>query len=223
MTSVEIFLAIVSILSFIGALPQVWGESWRDIWAYRKNGIIPWGDITDAYLRILEKMKSESFLPTTIIGIGRGGMVAAGLVCSGLVNQKLVSNIEKQNVEETPKIKIGTINTTIYYRPVFSEIDQTGPKTEIEKITYSEPEVTLDENDKVLLVIAQTFSGESFDKAMAILTAKGISRKNVRTATILLHELPNLYLVHTPDYIGMRTTIKKTVPWKNNRISTDRY
>ncbi|HOE69476.1 MAG TPA: hypothetical protein PLE10_02965 [Brevefilum sp.] len=223
MTILEVILIIISIVGFIGALPQIWGSDWRAIYRYQISGIISWDQVNEAYLRVFSLVKEQSFTPSVIVGIGRGGIVAAGLLCSEFINKACI--IENTQAEETiPKIKIGVINSIVHYKKFFApEPNSHGLKSQIEGIELISPELELNKDDKILLVVAQNFIGQSIKDAKNLILSKGIPIENIKTAALVCHEHPNIDVNYHPDFIGFRTKINKTMPWKSKKRNTDRF
>lgn len=222
MLSTETILAILSIIGFIGALPQIWGSSWKDIWVYYKRGTVSWKVVHNAYLKVARELKHDAFSPTAIIGVGRGGIVSAGLLSSELVTERLVTeNTGKDDVIRTPPIKIGVINSVVYLKRDVHRPD--GLTVTVDKIEFIDPDINLEQQDKVLLVVAQSFTGSSLNKAVQMIVRKGVPRENIKTAAIFLYKHKNIAREHTPDIFGKVIEINKTMPWKNNDASTDRY
>ncbi len=224
MSSTEVALAILSVIGFMGALPQIWGSNWKDIWLYYQNGVLSWNTVHKAYINLVAKLKTEGFVPTAIIGIGRGGVVAAGLIGSELLTERLTADMEHRESIQKP-IKIGTINSVVSLKGSELRHGELANRlvSRVDKIELTEPEIELRNDDKVLLVVAQHFTGASLNKAMNILLSKGIRREYIKTATVFWHRHRNVPLEHEPDLFGLIAGVDKTVPWKDSRISTDRY
>lgn len=224
MTALEIILAIISVVGFIGTVPQIWGSDWGNIIEYYFKGKISWDQVNRAYLRVAQNVKRQAFSPTVIIGVGRGGMVAAGLLCSEFIKKGAMRYGSNPQKTQTPKIKIGVINSTIYFKDNHNNfIDESGLRTVVEEIVLHDPEVKLEANDKVLLVGAQAFSGQSLKDAKNLVIKKGVLPENIVTAVLFRHNHPRINLKYHPDIVGMNTKISKTVPWKNEETNTDRY
>ncbi len=223
MSMLERILAIISVIGFIGALPQIWGQSWRDIWLYYVEGTLPWSDIVKAYKNVVRQMKDEGFSPTAIIGVGRGGIISAGLICSELVTAGIVDDNSRNVAEkEIPKIKIGVINSNLRLRS--GNRIHRNMESNLDYIELSTPSIVLDPNDKVLLVVAQHFTGKSLQDAVKILLDEcKISRDGIYTAALLQYRHKNIKSYHTPDFYGLDANISKTVPWKEKKRNTDRY
>ena len=94
MEGTGIFLAILAVIGFLGAIPQLWGSNWRKIWLVYYKGILSWDSVHKATLKVIEKLRKHDFRPTVIIGVGRGGMVSAGLLCSELTGEDLVESFQ---------------------------------------------------------------------------------------------------------------------------------
>ncbi|MHA1279703.1 MAG: hypothetical protein ACTSQ8_21070 [Candidatus Helarchaeota archaeon] len=222
MTYLEIGLTIISIVGFIGALPQIWGSDWGNIFDYYLRGKISWDKVSKAYLNVARTAKDQNFIPTVIIGVGRGGIVAAGLLGSEFIKitKGIYSNSKKPQI---PKIKIGVINSTIYFKDNQDVLPESGLTSFIESIKYEDPEVALIPEDKILLIVAQNYSGQTLRDSKNLVFDKGIPKENIRTATLFCYKHPVINVKYHPDIIGMNTRISKTVPWKNPKMNTDRY
>lgn len=210
MSNLEIALAILSTTGFLIALPQIWGKSWKDFWQYYIRGTtLTWNEVGVAYDNVVNQMKEDSFTPTLIIGVGRGGAIGAGLVCSELVTNNLREN--KEDVNSTPPIKIGIINSVIKKRK----------NREIDDIQFTPPTIEADSNEKILLIIGQSFSGESLRDARKMLEKYNLPEDSLKTATLFIYK-KNSNIKHTPNYVGLTVHDHKTVPWKDVRKNTDR-
>jgi hypoxanthine phosphoribosyltransferase len=223
----EIILAILTAVGFLGALPQLWGSNWKEIWVYYWKGIVSWKMVRRSILRVKERLREENFQPTNIIGIGRGGIICAGLLCSEMINEELVdtAKIKKEELR-TPPIRLGIMNTTLYLKPTAAipkKMRRDSMESLIDKTELSDVEVNIRENDKILLIVAQTYSGITLESATNLLLSKGISRENIKTVTVFWHKHPNIEVVHSPDIFGSIISIKKTMPWKYYEVTTDRY
>lgn len=223
MSTLEKWLAIISVVGFIGSLPQIWGQSWKDIWLYHIEGTLPWKDVMKAYKKIVNQLREDNVSPTAIIGVGRGGIISAGLICSELVTAGIVNDEPSAtNSKPIPKIRVGVINSNINLRPRTRVKNYTD--SNLDYIEFSAPSIMLDENDKVLLVVAQHFTGKSLQDAVIILVEEcNVPRENIYTAALFKYNHKNIKSYHTPDYFGINTKISKTVPWKDRKGNTDRY
>ena len=226
MSNVEISLGILSIIGFVAALPQVWGSSWKDIWLFYRKDSISWDTVHKGYLKIVDKLLLEKFDPSVVIGIGRGGIVAAGLVCSEIVTDNLETGSPYLNkTAHTQKIKLGTINSTVYFKQLLDHNTQApnGSILRVDRIELAKINIELQPNVRVLLLVAQTFSGSTLKEAISMVSDMGIPRENIKTATIFWHRADNIAIEHEPDLYGTFIKIDKTMPWKNNKLSTDRF
>jgi hypoxanthine phosphoribosyltransferase len=224
MSSLEITLAVISVVSFVGALPQVWGQSWKDVYKYHVEKTLRWSDIVVAYKSVVAQMNKLQFSPIAIIGIGRGGIIAAGLICSELINSEIVEDVSTStDQKEISKVKIGVINSSIKLRSTKPTLDKYESK--IDTIRFSLPSISLNPTDKVLLVIAQQFTGNSLNDSIKILVDEcKIPRENIRTAALIRYSSFNYFhLYHTPDFVGLITKENKNVPWKIKENNTNRY
>ena len=227
----EIALAIIAIAGFIGALPQLWGSSWKEVWQYRVMKSTPWDQVHDATLTVIEKLVAQSFVPCVIVGVGRGGIIGAGLICSEHVRRQLASS-QSDNVESivTAPIRLSIINTSVVFKPAASLERETTTQSisHIERINLSDPDLMLDPSDTVLVVIAQNFTGRTLGKALALVVGKGVLRNNIRTVALFWHKskhssAPDLVDEHEPDIYGRIISTGKTMPWKSKDASTDRF
>ena len=225
----EVFLAVIAVAGFIGTLPQFWGSSWKDIYWYKCRGTVRWDMVHQASLCLLGEMREEEFNPNVVAGIGRGGIIAAGLVCSEITRHKLIS--DKKTAKDTPEIpalRIASINTNVVFKPLANFVDiDSGQRARVDRIDLQEGDCTLKHDDRVLLLVAQNFTGATLEKATTFVIRKGVSRENVKTATLFWQKPkggdPNhLADAHQPDMHGMAIPFSKTMPWKSKTASTDR-
>jgi len=227
MSNLEISLGILSIIGFVAALPQVWGSSWKDIWLFYRKDSISWDTVHKGYLKIVRELLLENFNPSVVIGIGRGGIVAAGLVCSEMVTDNLEAGSPYLNKNaHTRKIRLGAINSTVYFKQLLDHNTQApngSISSRVDRIELANINIELQPNDRVLLLVAQTFSGSTLKEAISMVSDMGIPRENIKTATIFWHRDVNIAIVHEPDLYGTFIKIDKTMPWKNNKLSTDRF
>jgi len=227
MGSTEIILEIVTVVLFLAAVPQLWGSNWKEIWVYYYKGIVSWKTVHRSILRVKERIREENFHPTNIIGIGRGGIICAGLLVSEMISEELVDSVKIKKEElRTPPIRLGIMNTTLYLKATAAIPKKIRPDSTdslIDKLELSDVEVNIRENDKILLVVAQTFSGDTLERATNLLLSKGFSRDNIKTVTVFWHKHPNIEVVHSPDIFGSIIPIGKTMPWKYYEVTTDRY
>ncbi len=210
MISIDLLLGIIG---FIGGLPQLWGSSWREIWLYHYRGIISWRKVHHTVIEVKRKLDEISFKPDIIIGIGRGGTICAGLLCSELMRE--VNGYHPQ---------IEVVNSKVTFKRIPNEM-----KTEVDKIELSQEdfrELDLNPSQKILILIAQSFTGHSLKEALDQVLAKQIPRENIKTVALFWHTSPkvNVKVVHKPDIIGDKLPIGKTTPWKiHQALRTDRF
>ena len=224
---IEIILAILAVVSFSTALPQLWGSNWKEIWLYHHKGIISWNTVHKSILEVIDKLQKEDFKPSLIVGVGRGGIICSGLLCSELTGDELVESSKRRKKGiQTPKIKLETINSTIFLKDARSR--QIRDKREklssmVDKIELSDVNVDIAKNERILVVVAQSFTGSTLEKATDILLSKGALRDNIRTVSVFWHKHKNISIAHEPDIFGRIVSIDKTMPWKYHEITTDRY
>lgn len=223
----NVILAVIAIVGFIGTFPQFFGSSWGDIYRLLVKGTIPWDVVHEAALKLLNRMRNDDFIPTVVVGIGRGGILATGLICSEYVRGKLSSDMRKlDTAPELPLLRIATINTTVVFkmRPIGRDVQPR--RALVDRIDLHEIDCVLSLEDRILLLVAQNFTGSTLEKAVALIEAKGISRENIKTATLFWQkpkvEERHLADVHEPDLFGMVIPASKTMPWKSKLTSTDR-
>ena len=227
MSLIEIILSILAIIGFLGALPQLWGSDWKKIWLYKYKGIISWSYVHKNILKVIENLRKEDFHPNLIIGVGRGGIISSGLLCSELTGEELVESSKKiVSKIHSPQIKLGTINSTIFLKGTIpQQTKREGKKlfSRVDKIELSDVSVEITRNDKILVIVAQNFTGSTLERATKILLKKGVPRDNICTATLFWHKHKNMNIKHEPDIFGTIISIDKTMPWKYHDITTDRY
>jgi hypoxanthine phosphoribosyltransferase len=225
MDKLSSILAILTVIGFAGSLPQIWGSDWREIAQYRIQGIVPWNLVHKQIQEVIRKIQVEGFRPNLIIGIGRGGTICAGIMCSELMGEFLIEKaMQGKESTSTADISLRTINSKIFIRDLQKQVtgkDQLTPN--IEKIELSEPDIKIRGNEKVLLIVAQNFTGSTLEKSVNLLTMKGIPRQNIRTVAIYWHRHKKIHSVHDPDIYGQVVSINKTMPWKDHSISTNRF
>ncbi len=223
----EILLAVVAIVGLIGTLPQFWGSSWGDIYQLFVKGTIPWDLVHEAALKLLDKMRNDDFSPTVVVGIGRGGILATGLICSEITRGKLHADMRKSDkAPELPLLRIATINTNVVFKQQPAGMDADSRRALVDRIDLHEIDCVLSSEDRILLLVAQNFTGTTLEKAVALISAKGIPRENVKTATLFWQkpkvEEHHLADAHEPDLFGMVISASRTMPWKSKLTSTDR-
>lgn len=219
-------LAAIAITGFIGALPQFWGYSWRDIYRYVLQGALPWDTVHDAAIQLLEKLNRSGFEPTVVIGVGRGGILAAGLLSSELTRTRLITQSRQSGkTPHVPVLRIGTMNTNVVFKPQVAETSK-QQRALVDRIDVEEIDCAIQPDDRVLLLLAQNFTGATLEKAAALIAHKGIPREQVKTATLFWQKpkLDQYHLpdAHEPDLFGMIVNASKTMPWKSKEASTDR-
>ncbi|MCK5000739.1 MAG: hypothetical protein KAS23_14450 [Anaerohalosphaera sp.] len=228
----ENILIILTIIGFVGALPQIWGSSWKTIWLYYYRGAISWDIVHDAALDVLRKMKDKDFNPTVIIGIGRGGIVAAGLLCSEMVRSKLASATDlEKSIPTLPPVRLGIVNTNIIFKVPGTTIaldDRQRSISKIDSIQLSDLDISLATDDKVVIIVSQNFTGTTLEKVLKLIIGKGVQRENIRTIALFWqrhqrNDNHHLTGFHEPDIYGRVIPEKKTMPWKSKHTSTDRF
>ena len=220
-----LILTIIAIIGFIGTLPQFWGHNWKDIYRYTLLGSVPWDTVHEATLKLLQKITASGFNPTVVVGIGRGGILAAGLLCSEITRSKLIVQSRQADTQHVPSLRIGTMNTKVIFKSQLP--DKPGKKLLlVDRIDLEEIDCTIQPEDRILLILAQNFTGATLEKAVSLIVSRGVPRKNVVTATLFWqkpqfeqHHVPD---AHEPDMFGMILAPTKTMPWKSKYVSTDR-
>ena len=222
----ELALTILAISGFVGSMPQFWGSSWKNIIQYYYGGTLPWESVHKSALRIIDKLEKESFPPSVIMGIGRGGILGAGLICSELTRRYLSNTHQFRQNDLFPNIKIEAINSKVIFKPERLEKTSNGNLSpRIERIEFANDDLNVEINDadKLLLLVAQNFTGGSLEKALISFLDKDIKRENVRTASLFWHKDKKIKCSHEPDVFGEIISVSKTMPWKIKENSTDRY
>ncbi len=227
MTTTEAVLAVLTVVGFAGSVPQLWGSNWSDIWLYYRRGIIPWEKVHKGVCRLIAKMRAANYNPSVVIGVGRGGIICAGLVCSELTTETLVEGRRSGEAKvKSPKIRLETINSTVHLKDRTAlPSSQAGDRlvSHVDSIELSADDLTLDKDDRILLVVAQNFTGNSLQRAADIVMARGIPRDNIVTACVFWQRDENVTQVHEPDLYGATASIRKTMPWKYSEVNTDRF
>ena len=226
MSWTEVALAVVALVGFLGALPQLWGSNWKRIWQYHCRGIVSWDAVHRSILSLMDKLRRDRFDPTMVVGIGRGGILCSGLLCSELTGEGLVRNAQERGPLLSRKIKLHAVNSTVHMKQRLPEgIRGHGSElvAKVDRIDVDDVGVDVVESDKVLLLVAQTFTGTTLEKATSSLVARGVPRNNIRSASVFWHRHRNIETVHVPDVFGRTLSISKTMPWKNRGVTTDRY
>ncbi|MCK4600755.1 hypothetical protein KAU37_13220 [Candidatus Bipolaricaulota bacterium] len=220
-----LILTIIAIIGFIGTLPQFWGYSWKDVYRYALQGSVPWDTVHEATLKLLQKITTLGFNPTVVVGIGRGGILAAGLLCSEITRSKLIVQSRQADTPHVPALRIGTMNTKVIFK---SQVDEKSGRQRslVDRIDVEEIDCTIQPEDRVLLILAQNFTGATLEKAVSLIVARGVLRENVVTAALFWqkprleqHHIPD---AHEPDMFGMILAPTKTMPWKSKDVSTNR-
>jgi len=225
---VELILISIGVLGFLGSLPQFFGSNWIDIYRYGFKGKISWDLVHKSSQRLLVKMREEGFNPTVVVGIGRGGVIAAGLIASEITRRKIVFDQYTINkIPELPQLRLATINTNVVFKSIVSTKDGGKQSIMVDRIILNEGNCSLNQDDKVLLLVAQNFTGTTLEKAITFVVAKGVLRENVKSATLFWQKLKgvepsHLLDTHQPDFYGMVIASSKTMPWKIKDSSTDR-
>jgi hypoxanthine phosphoribosyltransferase len=227
---VETLLAWLTILGFITAMPQIWGSSWLDLFRSLFFGTVRWETIHKAAHIVTTQIKEQGFRPSFVFGVGRGGIIAAGLVCSEMVKSTLRRSTDKPETPTLPNIKLAIINTTVVFKAVEHEADRGGTRggSRIDKIDVLPIDIAPGSEDRILLIVAQNFTGATLEKSVAMLIKKGIQRGNIRTAALFWQKAKRLDPnhvsdTHEPDYYGPIIPLRMTMPWKSKKDSTDRF
>ena len=208
---IEILSLAIGIVGFLGGLPQFFGYNWRDLWLYHYRGIISWQRVHRAILKIKHELHNDNHKPDVIIGIGRGGAICAGLLCSELMDE--INGYH-------PRIEV--VNSRVTFKKVGSEF-------KVDKIELSEEdfaEISIIPSSKVVIIIAQSFTGHSLQEALDRVLAQRIPRENIKTIALFWHKDPKLRVKirHQADIVGEYLPIRKTTPWKiHQEIPTDRF
>lgn len=224
MNKVEITLGIITLISFFIALPQIFGSNWKDLYSLILEGKVSWTLVQSSSNIIIRELYIEKFFPTCILGIGRGGVLATGLLSSEFNKHVIVEDSEKDMPSTSANLKIGVINSKIYLKKEKNHEDF-GNKivSRVDKIEYSDINININSHEKVLIITAQSYSGESFQNILDKLKLIGIPRENIRTVTLFWHRHKQINILHEPDIYGKIISINKTMPWKDSKHNTDRY
>ena len=224
MSILEIIFGITTLLGFIVALPQLWGRNWKNIAQYYSKGIISWENVHKASLNIVFKIKERGFKPNLIIGVGRGGILAAGLLCSELTQKELIKDTVKGKSHLQTKIRICVIDSKVFFKNTDTlNKNHNQLQTSIDRIEQSEIDFNIDPQDKILVVVSQNFKGETLLNTINKLLEKGVSRDNILSVALFWHKHKYIEIIHEPDLFGYVLSIEKTMPWKDYQINTDRY
>jgi hypoxanthine phosphoribosyltransferase len=224
MNTVDITLGVVSIISLLIALPQIFGSNWKDLYALIFEGKVSWSDIQKASNKVIKELRKENFSPTCILGIGRGGALATGLLSSEFNKHIIIEDSNKEQRSTTGNLKIGVINSKVYLKKDKTHNDLDNEIiSRVDKIEYSNIDIKLSLSEKILVMTAQSYRGESFQKIIEKLVCLGIKRENIRTATLFWHTHKQISVLHEPDIYGIKISINKTMPWKDSKYNTDRY
>lgn len=210
----------IGVIGFVVGLPQSWGSNWKEIYLYYYKGIVSWKAVHKAALKVIKNLNKDQFRPNVIVGIGRGGAICAGILCSEIMSDLL---FESQDTGVTKSdLKLGVINSTIFFKQAYPVSAKNALVTRIDKIELGELSMKLSQNDKILLVIAQHFTGSSLEKAIQKLKDQ-IGRDNIKTVAFFWHQNEHVRVTHDPDIIGEVIPVGKTMPWKSPIKSTDRF
>lgn len=217
---------VIGVIGLIVAVPQVWGMSWKDVWYYYIRGVVPWHIVHKTTRDVVAKLDRDSFAPTMIVGIGRGGVLCAGLLCSELIRQELITDSQDPISEaQTTQIRLGIINSKVVLKKPTSveSVGRTSIVSRIERIELSEGSIILEPDEKILLIVAQCFTGTTLKEALQIFTRKGLPRDSIKTAAFFLQFPPNVTRLHHPDIYGREVKTNQTMPWKGTEKTTDRF
>ena len=219
-------LAVLTVLGFIGSAPQFWGSNWKSIWIYNKNGLLSWEMVHTSAKNIISSLHKEHFEPDVIVGIGRGGVITAGLLASELTKNQLISQVQNEkNPYPSTHIRIEIINSKIFLKKqeLYQNADENNVSSKVDKIELNNADIHVNQQEKILIVVAQSFTGNTLAHALEIMDKNGIPRDNIKTASLFCHQYQHVRPSHVPDISGKNIGINKTLPWKNKNINTDRY
>ncbi len=224
MNNIELTLGIISFISFLIAFPQIFGSNWKEFSELIFQGKVSWNEIQKASNKIAKELRKEGVTPTCILGIGRGGALATGLLSSEFVKNIIIKDSGEVEKIINNNLRIGVINTKIYLKKdkIKDEIAN-QVISRIDKIEYSDVDLKLNKSDKILIVTAQSYRGESFQKIINKLVSLGIDRGNIISATLFWHRHRQIEVLHEPDLYGKILSINKTMPWKDAKHNTNRY
>jgi len=219
----NIVFIVITVISLLVALPQVWGASWKSLYRYYIDKSITWDTVHRSAIELLSKFKSDSVNFDVIVAVGRGGLIASGLICSEMIKEEL-KQLEPNEEPDVSSFKISALNTKIGFRKTTTK--KGVPIYHVDKIDIVEIDCDIIETDQILILLAQTFSGSTLSKAIDFLTRKGIKRENIKTATLFWQKIKidkyHSTCNHEPDYFGIVQKDKRTMPWKTKKYSTDR-
>lgn len=213
MTRLEISLAILTVIGFVGSLPQFWGQSWKDVLYYAGRRVFSWDKIFNGIETIFEELVKSEFKPSVIVGVGRGGAIASGMLASLFTKEQLEDSSLLGN-----QLKIGTINTVYRLRPR-TFFDQ---KSEVEEFLLTEPTLKFTKEDKVVLIVSQSFTGSTLKEAIRKVENQGVPKGYIITASVISYSVKQVGEKYTPQIIGMQGKLGWTVPWKDKDLNTDR-
>jgi len=212
---------IVGILGLLFGLPQIAGKNWVQIWRLVVRGRISWEEVHKVVCdSIAHELEKCDLVPDLIVGVGRGGLICAGLLCSELTGEELERN--GQAVQHTTRIRLASIDTKATLR--FVDRTSASRSYSVEEIQVGEFEETVIGDEKVVLIVAQSFTGATLKEARDKLVAKGIKDENITMISAFLQKVPPTQTVSlTPDISGKVISAKKTMPWKTHKVTTDRF
>ncbi len=211
---------IAASLALIIAMPEIMGSNWKEVWLFYYKGLLSWKTVEKSLSKVIKEINRRRIVPEVIIGVGRGGVIAAGMLSNEFIEEVLMEDVKnKKHKTMTPSIQILSINTTIFMRT-----DSGNRRIEEIKVNMDNDINLVDKT--ILVVVAQTYTGQTLREAVHLLTERGIQRENITTVSLFKYKHKrNLRpeIVHEPDIFGEEVSAEKTVPWKNADLNTDRY
>lgn len=157
----------------------------------KSEGIVnlSWQDVEEDVLKIISKMKEESFEPDVIISIARSGLIPASLISYVLGNKQLYV------------IKVD-----------FSKVQKDGKDQELNDRPMITQELSKDIHGlKVLVVDEMVVSGSTLKLVKSYMDIKGPAEVKY----CVLYKQP--WSEFVPDYFGREITEWPLYPWKELR------
>ena len=217
MENFELLLTLLTIFgSFMSLLgvPQLFGRTWKDVFARLFHGGISWKEVEKLTSNIVSQMNNDK--PDLIIGVGRGGIISVGLLCSTLTNDGSFES----GIRQSKTITIETVNT--FQKPDRKRPQLKGRVVSFPLIYEVQPidfDLSVWKNKSILVIIGETITGQtlsSMKKQIDDLCKSGGYCINVKFATLAMHDTRHNTINSIEiDYIGKKYERKIKMPWKN--------
>ncbi|HAN41563.1 MAG TPA: hypothetical protein DCQ12_06590 [Candidatus Cloacimonas sp.] len=223
MKDINIVEVLGLVLAVLG-IPQLWGSDWKTVIKSAKffKSSLPWEKVVKDTELIAKDIINSGFIPTDIIGIGAGGAICASLMYRYF--DKSI-RVDDHNIVNQSDINLQVLDTVVKMLPDYFMQDG-GIKTKIKSIEIRGNTIDVNQDSKILLVVAQTYTGETLSRGAEFLVAAGANKDNIKTISIytyndiILSKCASEYqIISTKKAIPLR----KTMPWKTKDNSTDRY